>query len=69
MTCNQIIGPFFTEQSILSNFYLDLVVEYIVPHLDGLQPDAVFQQDRAPPVWGLEVAAAMDRKTRPTPVT
>ena len=54
--CNQIIGPFFFhETSITANVFLDLLTEYVAPQLDDLQPTIIFQQDGAPPHWGLHV--------------
>uniref|UniRef100_A0A8C5R2R6 Transposase n=1 Tax=Leptobrachium leishanense TaxID=445787 RepID=A0A8C5R2R6_9ANUR len=54
--CNRIIGPFFFgETSITANVYLDLLTEYVAPQLHDLQPTIIFQQDAAPPHWGLHV--------------
>ena len=53
---NQIIGPFiFAEFTITANIYLDMLKHYVVPQLEEFQPRAVFQQDGAPPHWGLIV--------------
>ena len=53
---NQIIGPFiFAESTITANFYLDMLKHYVVPQLEEFQPRVVFQQDGAPPHWGLIV--------------
>ena len=53
---NQIIGPFiFAESTITANIYLDMLKHYVVPQLEEIQPRVVFQQDGAPPHWGLIV--------------
>ena len=47
---NQIIGPFiFAESTITANIYLDMLKNYVAPRLEE------FQQDGAPPHWGLIV--------------
>ena len=54
--CNRIIGPFFFhEASITADVYLDLLTEYVAPQLIEFQPTIIFQQDGAPPHWGLHV--------------
>ena len=54
--CNRIIGPFFFhEASITADVYLDLLTEYVAPQLIEFQPTIIFQQDGAPPHWGLYV--------------
>ena len=53
---HQIIGPFiFAESTITANIYLDMLTHYVVPQLEEFQPRVVFQQDGAPPHWGLIV--------------
>ena len=53
---NRIIGPFFFhEVSITADVYLDLLTEYVAPQLIAFQPTIIFQQDGAPPHWGLHV--------------
>ena len=53
---NQIIGRFiFAESTITANIYLDMLKHYVVPQLEEFQPRVVFQQDGAPPHWGLIV--------------
>ena len=53
---SQIIGPFiFVESTITANIYLDMLKHYVVPQLEEFQPRVVFQQDGAPPHWGLIV--------------
>ena len=51
---NQIIGPFiFAESTITASIYLDMLKHYVVSQLEEFQPRVVFQQDGAPPHWGL----------------
>ena len=53
---NRIIGPFFFHgASITADVYLDLLTEYVAPQLVEFQPTIIFQQDGAPPYWGLHV--------------
>ena len=53
---NQIIGPFiFAESTITANIYLDMLKHYVVSQLEEFQPWVMFQQDGAPPHWGLIV--------------
>ena len=53
---NRIIGPFFLhEASITADVNFDLLTEYVAPQLIEFQPAIIFQQDGAPPRWGLHV--------------
>lgn len=53
---NRIVGPFFfAEPTITANVYLDMLELYVEPQLRPFQPWIVFQQDGAPPHWGLVV--------------
>ena len=53
---DKIIGPFFfAKKSITAQIYLDILTEYVSPQLEQYQPQVIFQQDGAPPHWGLEV--------------
>jgi hypothetical protein len=59
---DQVIGPFFfQEQTINMNTYLDMLELYAVPQIEHLQPHIILQQDGAPPHWGLQVRAYLDR--------
>ena len=50
------IGPFFfAEKSITDQIYLDVLTEYVSLEFEQYQPQVIFQQDGAPPHWGLEV--------------
>ena len=54
--CNRVIGPFFShETTITADVYLNLLTEYVAPQLIDSQPTIIFQQDGAPPHWGLRV--------------
>ena len=58
---NQVIGPFFfCEQMITANIYLDMLEQYVAPQLNDLQLLVIFQQDGAPPHWGLDVRTFLD---------
>ena len=51
---NHIIEPFvFAESTITADIYLDMLKHYVVSQLEEFQPWVVFQQDGAPPHWGL----------------
>ena len=53
---DKIIGPlFFAEKSITPQIYLNLLTEYVSPQREQCQPLVIFQQDGAPPHWGLAV--------------
>ncbi|PNF44136.1 hypothetical protein B7P43_G03180 [Cryptotermes secundus] len=63
--CNRIIGPFFfDEPSVTANVCLDLLTEYVAPQLlvHDLQPTIIFQQDGAPPHWGLHVRGILNER-------
>jgi len=54
--CNRKIGTFFFhEATITAHVYLDLLTEYVAPQLIDFQPTIIFQQNGAPPHWGLHV--------------
>lgn len=51
---NTVIGPFFfSENSVTADIYLDMLQLFVIPQLSDLQPNVIFQQDGAPPHWGL----------------
>lgn len=53
---NKVIGPFFfAEKTITASIYLDMLELYACPQLRRYQPWVIFQQDGAPPHWGLTV--------------
>jgi hypothetical protein len=59
--CNRDIGPFlFDKPSITANVYLDLLTEYVAPQLHDLQSTFIFQQDGAPPHWGLHIPGSLN---------
>jgi hypothetical protein len=43
------------------NTYLDMLQLYAVPQIGHLQPHIILQQDGAPPHWGLQIRACLDR--------
>ena len=45
----------FAEKSITAQIYLDVLTEYVSPQLEQYQLQVIFQQNRAPLHWGLEV--------------
>ena len=47
--------PSFHESIVTATNYLDMLEVYAIPQLDDLQLDIFFQQDGAPPHWGLKV--------------
>jgi hypothetical protein len=53
-------GDFFQEQTINGNTYLDMMQLHAVPQIEHLQPH-ILQPDSAPPHWGLQVRACLDR--------
>ena len=58
---NKIIGPFFfNEPPTTATVYLDMLEGYITPQLKVFQPWILFQQDGAPPHWGLIVRTFLD---------
>ena len=58
---DRVIGPFFfAEPTISAIVYLDMLEHYSVPQLEEFQPRVVFQQDGAPPHWGLVVRNFLD---------
>jgi hypothetical protein len=50
-----IITSFFIEPTVTGNIYLDMLEQFTVPQLLPQQPDAIFQQDGAPPHGSLDV--------------
>ena len=59
---DKIIGPFFfAEKSITAQIYLEALTEYVSPQLEQYQPQVIFQQDGAPPHWGLEVRQLLNQ--------
>lgn len=47
---NRMIGSFFfVQNTVASGIYLDMVSQFVTSQLEDLQPNSIFQQDRAPP--------------------
>lgn len=58
-----VIGPFFfAERTVTSASYLDMLQEYAVPQIEDRQPNVYYQQDGAPPHWGLHVRNYLDEQ-------
>ena len=58
---DRVIGPFFFhETTINADVYLVLLTEYVAPQLIDSQTTIIFQQDGAPPHWGLRVRQFLD---------
>ena len=52
---------FFEEQTVKQENYLQMLKEYAFPML-RLSPGAIFQQDGAPPYWGLRARGRLDEE-------
>ncbi|KFM73429.1 Zinc finger MYM-type protein 1, partial [Stegodyphus mimosarum] len=58
---DRVIGPFFfTEQTVSSVVYLDILQNFVFPQLEELQPHVFLQQDGAPPHWGTIVRNSLN---------
>ncbi|KFM70121.1 hypothetical protein X975_02734, partial [Stegodyphus mimosarum] len=58
---DRVIGPFFfTEETVLSVVYLDMLENFVFPQLEELPPDVFLQQDGAPPHWGTIVRSSLN---------
>ena len=57
-------GPFFFDQNVTSDMYLQMLHEKFWPQVEekGLQESIVFMQDGAPPHWGLNVRHFLDEQ-------
>ena len=52
----QCVAWFIQIKSDTANVYLDLLTDYVAPHLNDLQPtNNIIPQDGAPLHWGLHV--------------
>ena len=61
--CSKVIGPFFFEEkTIAADIYLDTLTKYVTPQLEEFQPHVFFQQDGAPPNWGIKVRELLNEK-------
>ena len=59
---NKIIDPFvFAKKSITAQIYLDVLTEYLSPKLEQSQLQGIFQQEGAPPHWGIEVCQFLNK--------
>ncbi|GFS66285.1 DUF4817 domain-containing protein [Trichonephila clavipes] len=58
---DRILGTFFfSEKTVTSSTYLDMLEIYAFPQLQDLQPNVLFQQDGAPPHWVLTVRKSLN---------
>lgn len=57
MFSDRLIGPYFFPNSITADSYLQMLHEFLLPHLRKLRRvrTTIFQQDGAPPHWALRV--------------
>lgn len=63
MSANQVFGPYYFDSPIVTGeSYKQLLTNYFLPMLPSLPPDAIFQQDGAPPHYSLEVRQLLDEK-------
>ena len=63
LMCDRVVGPFFfKEPTVKAANYLDMLENFVFPQINNLQPNIIFQQDGAPPHWGLHVRDALDRE-------
>ncbi|KFM75855.1 Transposable element Tcb1 transposase, partial [Stegodyphus mimosarum] len=51
---------FFTEKTVSSVVYLDMLENFVFPQLEELQPHVFLQQDGAPPHWGTIVRSSLN---------
>lgn len=59
---DRIVGPFFIDGTLTSEKYLRLLREYIFPAINNLNiPEPWFQQDGAPPHYGLNIRAVLNQ--------
>jgi hypothetical protein len=62
MSAHKLYGPFFfIERSVTANVYLDMLEQWLMPQLDTDSTDYIFQQDGAPPHWGMEVRTFLNQ--------
>jgi hypothetical protein len=54
-------GPFFFAERTISGFiYLDMLENYLIPQLQDMEGQVIFQQDGAPPHFDTEVRQFLD---------
>lgn len=62
---NQIIGPFFIEGNLTAARYLEMLTDQIIPAVQAANNGQInelwFQQDGAPPHWGVNVRHYLDQ--------
>ena len=58
---DQVTGPFFfTQKTVSSVVYLDMLENFVFPQLEGLQSHVFLQQDGAPPHCGTIVRSSLN---------
>ncbi|KFM68285.1 hypothetical protein X975_13792, partial [Stegodyphus mimosarum] len=58
---DRVIGLFFfTEKTVSSVVYLDMLENFVLPQLEELQPHVFLQQDGAPPLWSTIVRSSLN---------
>ncbi|KFM78615.1 hypothetical protein X975_09761, partial [Stegodyphus mimosarum] len=58
---DRVIEPFFfTEKTVSSVVYLDMLENFVFPQLEELQPHVFLQQDGTPPHWGTIVRSSLN---------
>lgn len=59
---DRVIGPFFfAEQTISGIVYLDMLENFVMPQLEDLGENVIFQHDGAPAHWSLLVRSFLDQ--------
>jgi hypothetical protein len=49
------------EATVTGGVHLDMLEQFVYPQAAGLQPNIIYQQDRAPPHWSLHVRETLMR--------
>lgn len=58
-----IIGPFFIERNLTGDSYRQLLLDHVFPAIaENGPPNAIFQQDGAPPHYALHVRQLLDER-------
>ncbi|KFM61825.1 hypothetical protein X975_12247, partial [Stegodyphus mimosarum] len=58
---DRVTGPFFfTEKTISSVVYLDMLENFVFSQLEELQPHVFLEQDGTPPHWGTIVRSSLN---------
>ena len=59
---DRIIGSFFffCEPTVTGPVYLDMLEQFVYPQVAAFQPSIIYQQDRAPPHWSMDVQRSLN---------